>query len=89
MPSSKLVVRAGALAGGLALALTAAGLAATRGSGSADVPAPLVVAVEGPQSGDQASNGLDMLRGVRLAVNQLNAAGGLWDGRRRRSRRQG
>jgi ABC-type branched-subunit amino acid transport system substrate-binding protein len=82
MPSSKLVVRAGALAGGLALALTAAGLAATRGSGSADVPAPLVVAVEGPQSGDQASNGLDMLRGVRLAVNQLNAAGGLWDGRK-------
>lgn len=42
----------------------------------------LVIAVEGPQTGDQASNGLDMLRGVRLAANQLNASGGLWDGRR-------
>jgi branched-chain amino acid transport system substrate-binding protein len=45
-------------------------------------PAPLVIAVEGPQSGSQASNGLDQLRGVRLAVRQLNRYGGLWDGRR-------
>jgi ABC-type branched-subunit amino acid transport system substrate-binding protein len=43
---------------------------------------PLLIAVEGPQSGDQASNGRDQLRGVRLAVAQLNAAGGLWDGRK-------
>lgn len=43
---------------------------------------PLVIAVEGPQSGNQASNGLDMLRGVRLAVEQLNAHGGLWNGRK-------
>src|SRR5205807_233811 len=42
----------------------------------------LVVAVEGPQSGEQAPNGLDQLRGVRLAVRQLDARGGLWDGRR-------
>jgi branched-chain amino acid transport system substrate-binding protein len=45
-------------------------------------PAPLVIAVEGPQSGAQASNGLDQLRGVRLAVRQLDASGGLWDGRK-------
>jgi branched-chain amino acid transport system substrate-binding protein len=45
-------------------------------------PTPLVIAVEGPQSGEQASNGLDQLRGVRLAVRQLNAHGGLWDGRK-------
>jgi branched-chain amino acid transport system substrate-binding protein len=51
------------------------------GSASASPP-PLVIAVEGPQSGAQASNGLDQLRGVRLAVKQLNARGGLWDGRR-------
>jgi branched-chain amino acid transport system substrate-binding protein len=38
--------------------------------------------VEGPQSGPQAANGVDQLRGVRLAVNQLNARGGLWDGRK-------
>jgi ABC-type branched-subunit amino acid transport system substrate-binding protein len=49
------------------------------GSGSR---APLMIAVEGPQSGAQAPNGLDQLRGVRLAVSQLNAHGGLWDGRK-------
>ena len=49
------------------------------GSGSR---APLLIAVEGPQSGAQAPNGLDQLRGVRLAVSQLNAQGGLWDGRK-------
>jgi branched-chain amino acid transport system substrate-binding protein len=43
---------------------------------------PLVIAVEGPQSGEQAPNGLDQLRGVRLAVSQLDARGGLWDGRK-------
>ena len=62
-----------ALAGFLSL------VAVGSGSGSR---VPLLIAVEGPQSGAQASNGLDQLRGVRLAVSQLNAAGGLWDGRR-------
>jgi branched-chain amino acid transport system substrate-binding protein len=38
---------------------------------------PLVIAVESPQSGDQASNGLDQLRGVQLAVRQANAHGGV------------
>jgi branched-chain amino acid transport system substrate-binding protein len=54
---------------------------ALAGAGSASPP-PLLIAVEGPQSGAQASNGLDQLRGVRLAVKQLNARGGLWDGRK-------
>jgi branched-chain amino acid transport system substrate-binding protein len=44
--------------------------------------APLLIAVEGPQSGEQAANGLDQLRGVRLAVRQLNKDGGLWNGRK-------
>ena len=44
--------------------------------------APLLIAVEGPQSGAQAANGVDQFRGVRLAVRQLNAHGGLWDGRK-------
>jgi branched-chain amino acid transport system substrate-binding protein len=61
------------LAGLLALALTAAGSGST---------GPLLIAVEAPLSGDQAPNGLDQLRGVRLAVKQLNAQGGLWDGRK-------
>jgi branched-chain amino acid transport system substrate-binding protein len=51
------------------------------GAGSSS-PAPLLIAVEGPQTGAQAPNGLDQLRGVRLAVSQLNAHGGLWDGRK-------
>jgi branched-chain amino acid transport system substrate-binding protein len=49
---------------------------------SSGSPAPLLIAVEGPQSGSQAANGLDQLRGVQLAVKQLNAHGGLWDGRK-------
>lgn len=62
-----------ALAGSLSL------LVAGPGSGT---PSPLRVAVEGPQTGSQAPNGLDQLRGVRLAVSQLNAHGGLWNGRK-------
>jgi len=54
-------------------------LAAAGGSGG---PAPLRIAVEGPQSGEQATNGLDQLRGVRLAVSRVNASGGLWNGRK-------
>jgi branched-chain amino acid transport system substrate-binding protein len=52
------------------------------GSARSRAAAPLLIAVEGPQSGEQAANGLDQLRGVRLAVKQLNARGGLWDGRK-------
>src|SRR5436305_7866574 len=73
MVARKVVPSLLALAGCLSLAGAAASSAA---------PAPLVIAVEGPQSGAQASNGLDQLRGVKLAVRQLNADGGLWNGRR-------
>ena len=62
-----------ALAGCVSLLLSAGSSGSTR---------PLVIAVEGPQSGEQAATGLDQLRGVRLAVKQLNAHGGLWDGRK-------
>jgi branched-chain amino acid transport system substrate-binding protein len=65
------VVWSAILAGCLSLAATAAGSIST---------GPLLIAVEGPQSGEQAANGLDQLRGVRLAVKQVNAHGGLWDG---------
>ena len=46
---------------------------AAAGAGSA----PLVIAVESPQSGEQASNGLDQLRGAELAVREVNARGGV------------
>lgn len=62
----------------LAVAISLVTTVAAAGSSSA---APLLIAVEGPQSGSQAANGLDQLRGVRLAVKQLNAGGGLWNGR--------
>src|SRR3954463_7591175 len=52
--------------------------ATTAGSGSTG---PLLIAVEGPQSGEQGATGRDQLRGVRLAVQQLNSHGGL-DGRK-------
>ena len=62
----------------LAVAISLVTTVAAAGSRSAT---PLLIAVEGPQSGSQAANGLDQLRGVRLAVKQLNAGGGLWNGR--------
>ena len=40
-------------------------------------PAPIVIAYEGPLTGAQASNGIDMYRGVKLAVDQVNAKGGV------------
>src|SRR5438093_2878619 len=62
------VVWSAILAGCLSLAAT------TAGSGSTG---PLLIAVEGPQSGEQSATGRDQLRGVRLAVQQLNSQGGL------------
>ena len=67
------VISALALGGCLSLLLAVGSSGSTR---------PLLIAVEGPQSGEQAVTGLDQLRGVRLAVKQLNAHGGLWDGRK-------
>jgi len=63
-----------ALSGGALLIAAAVGTSAPPSS-----PEPLVIAVEGPQSGGQASNGLDQLRGVQLAVRQVNARGGVLD----------
>jgi branched-chain amino acid transport system substrate-binding protein len=40
-------------------------------------PRPGVIAVEGPMTGPQAATGIDMARGARLAVDQINAAGGV------------
>jgi branched-chain amino acid transport system substrate-binding protein len=67
-------VTVAALIGGALLVAAAVGAAAPPSS-----PEPLVIAVEGPQSGGQASNGLDQLRGVQLAVRQVNARGGVLD----------
>ncbi|CAB4892642.1 MAG: ABC transporter substrate-binding protein [Actinobacteria bacterium] len=54
-----------------------AGISTFAISGAQAGPAPLVIAVEAPLTGAQASNGIDMARGVQLAVDQINATGGV------------
>ena len=55
------------LAGGIALAPAA----------SAAPTTPIVIAIEAPLTGSQSENGIDMYRGVKLAVDQVNAKGGV------------
>jgi branched-chain amino acid transport system substrate-binding protein len=63
-----------------AAALAAVGLAA---AALAPIPAvagdkgTIVIALEAPLTGSQASNGKDMLRGAQLAAMQVNARGGV------------
>ena len=70
-----------AVAVGLIAALTAAcgvgSLGSASPSGSTAVASTVEVALEAPLSGDQASNGQDMLAGAQLAVDELNASGGV------------
>ncbi|MGI9116706.1 MAG: branched-chain amino acid ABC transporter substrate-binding protein [Gaiellales bacterium] len=63
----RLVTIAAALLAALALVPVAS--AATQGT--------FLLAYEGPLTGDQASNGKDMLNGTRLAVRMINESGGL------------
>lgn len=60
-----------------ALCLAALGIAPPAASAPAGSIDPIVIAVEAPLSGSQAANGKDMLRGVKLAVSQQNARGGV------------
>lgn len=57
------------------VALTGCGSSSS--SSSTTASNGITIAVEAPLSGAQASNGQDMLRGVELAVDQQNAAGGV------------
>ena len=53
-----------------------AGLA-VQGAAAKASPKVGVIAVDGPMTGDQASTGIDMANGAQLAVDQINAAGGI------------
>lgn len=60
------------------------GIVLVAGCGSSDdstastgADATITIAMEGPLTGEQASNGQDMLRGVQLAVDEANAKGGI------------
>ena len=55
----------------------AAGLVVQSAGAAAASPKAGVIAVEGPTTGDQASTGTDMVKGAQLAVDQINAAGGI------------
>ena len=58
-----------------ALALLLGSLFAVANASPATAKAPIKIAVEAPLTGSQSSNGLDMLRGVQLAVRQANRRG--------------
>jgi branched-chain amino acid transport system substrate-binding protein len=57
----------------LLVALVAAACSSSGGGSSSIVK----VALEGPITGPQASNGVDMLQGAKLAVQEANAGGGI------------
>jgi len=60
----------------LAVGLVSATVGHANGASRQSRP-PIVVAVEAPITGPQSSNGVDILRGARLAVRQANAHGGV------------
>ena len=57
--------------------LASVALAGSLAAPAIAAPAPIVIAYEGPLTGAQANNGIDMYRGVKLAVDQVNAKGGV------------
>lgn len=63
----------------VAVAALASTLAACGGSSGKSPSAgnTILVGLEGPITGDQSSNGVDMLRAARLAASDINAAGGV------------
>ena len=58
------------LASGMGLALATAPTASAANT-------PITIALEAPLTGAQSSNGIDMYRGAQLAVDQVNAKGGV------------
>ena len=59
----------------LVLSGSAASLAAAPSASAAS--SPITIALEAPLTGAQSSNGIDMYRGAKLAVDQINAKGGV------------
>ncbi len=51
--------------------------AAASARADASTPKSGLIAIEGPMTGEQASTGIDMANGAQLAVDQINAAGGV------------
>lgn len=74
---TRALVTSSVLAAAMA-AVAAPALAGYAIGGDRSTYGTITIAVEGPLTGQQASNGQDMLRGVRLAVQQYNAKGGYY-----------
>src|SRR4051794_16640002 len=72
-----MVRRVIALFAAVAAVTALAGLARANGSRPQADLSPIVIAVEAPITGSQASNGRDIVRGARLAVREVNARGGV------------
>lgn len=66
-----------ALAALASIGLAACGGSSTSGGGTANKPTKVQIAAEGPFTGDEASIGGGALRGIQLAVNDFNKAGGV------------
>jgi branched-chain amino acid transport system substrate-binding protein len=80
MDMERSTVRLGSGAVALAVSMLAAvGVLAAPTAGAAQSKPPVsgLIAVEGPMTGEQASTGIDMADGAQLAVDQINAAGGV------------
>jgi branched-chain amino acid transport system substrate-binding protein len=78
MERSKVRFSSGATAVAVSV-LSALGVLAAPSAGAAQSKGPVsgLIAVEGPMTGAQASTGVDMANGAQLAVDQINAAGGV------------
>ena len=72
-------LRTTVLAVSIPLCLVLAGCSSTSSTSAdgASSTGPITIALEAPLTGDQASNGQDILRGAQLAVDEANAAGGV------------
>ena len=56
---------------------TLIGAGCSSSSSTSGSPSAGVIAIEGPMTGSQSSTGIDMAQGGQLAVDQLNASGGV------------
>jgi len=65
------------LAGLGVVAALSMGVAVEGAAAATTQPKAGVIAVDGPMTGEQASTGTDMAKGAQLAVDQINAAGGV------------
>jgi ABC-type branched-subunit amino acid transport system substrate-binding protein len=60
-----------------ALLIGGAALQSLPAAGAKGAPSVGTIAIDGPMTGEQASTGIDMANGAQLAVDQINAAGGV------------